>query len=564
MSSGTPGDVAIDTDVCIIGAGPAGITLARQLVGEDVRVCLLEGGGRNSETDVAPVAHGEVVGASYDQLDLTRLRGFGGNSQRWFLPVPGGHGLRLRPLDPIDFERRAAMPHSGWPFDRRHLDPFYDRADHVFRLGHLDLGHRDEKAVRQRQAERPALPLDDGRVVSPMFRFALGKWFTEEDRLALDNSSNVTTVLHANVDRLELDDRSESIDTVLVVPEPGVGCIVNAPGDRCDHPLPVPDGRFRVRAKLFILAAGGTGNARLLLASNRDRDRGLGNQHDLVGRFFMEHLHLWPGRLLPSDRSLFTRTGLYEPHVIDGVQHVAKLALADRVLREEGLLNYCVGLHPDAWSEGERSIAHVGQSLKARRRPEHLGRHVRNIAADWNDVALAVGRKLRRVARRSSTPMDRDPSVYLLSTMSEQAPNPASRLRLSDELDALGRPRVALDWRLSELDHRTVDRAHEILDHELRRAGLGRLRIDRSVGEMHEGEIHGGWHHMGTTRMHPDPRKGVVDQHGRVHGISNLYVAGSSVFPTSGYANPALTVVALALRLADHLTAQMRASVAVR
>jgi choline dehydrogenase-like flavoprotein len=558
MSTPPSGDVAIDTDVCIIGAGPAGISLARELIGHDIRVCLLEGGGRNPERDPGPVAHGEVVGLSYDQLDLTRLRGFGGNSSRWFLPVPGGHGLRLRALDPIDFERRDGMPYSGWPFDRCHMDPYYERAHRVFRLDDLD-----EEAVRSRHPERPALLLDDTRVVSPVFRFALGKWFTHEDRLALDNSPNVTTVLHANVDQLELDDRSDAVDTVMVTPEPGIGCLVNAPGHRGDHPLAVPEGGFRVRAKIFILAAGGSGNARLLLASNRQRERGLGNQHDLVGRFFMEHLHLWPGRLIPSDPLLFKRTGLYEPHVIDGVQHMAKLALADPVLRQEGLLNYCAGLHPDAWSEGERSMAQIVSGLKARRRPEQLGRHLGNIARDRASVAHSVGRKLRRAARRSPAGPERDPSVYLLATMSEQAPNPTSRIRLSEQRDELGRPRVALDWRLSELDHRTVDRAHEILDAELRRAGLGRLAIDRPLRDTHEDEIHGGWHHMGTTRMHPDARKGVVDQHGRVHGISNLYVAGSSVFPTSGYANPALTVMALALRLADRVATEMHASVTV-
>jgi choline dehydrogenase-like flavoprotein len=552
VSVETPGNSAIETDLCIIGAGPAGITLARELANTDVRVCLLEGGGRGLEYDVNPVAHGEVVGLPYDQLDVTRLRGFGGNSPRWFLPVPGGHGLRLRRLDPIDFERRDGMPYSGWPFDRRHLDPYYERAEQLFRLGHLD----EESMLRQ--PARPVLPLDDSRIVTSMFHFALGTWFTEDERQVLDTSSNVTTVLHANVDVLELDEDGDAIRTVVVTPEPGTGCMVNAPGNRLDVPFPAPGGRFRVSAKLFVLAAGGIDNARLLLASNGRRSHGLGNQHDLVGRFFMEHLHMWPGRLVPADRSLFERAGLYEPHVIDGIQHVAKLALADRVIRDEGLLNHCVGLHPDAWSEGERSLAHVAGSLHARRRPDGVRSHLGNIVSDRRDVARAIARKLRPTAG-SSPGAERPPAVYLLASMSEQAPNPDSRVRLSDERDALGRPRVVLDWRRSELDRRTVDVAHEILDQELRRTGLGRLQIDRPMDEMDDDDVHGGWHHMGTTRMHPDPRRGVVDQDGRVHGLANLFVAGSSVFPTGGYANPALTVVALALRLADRVAVELQA-----
>jgi choline dehydrogenase-like flavoprotein len=136
--------------------------------------------------------------------------------------------------------------------------------------------------------------------------------------------------------------------------------------------------------------------------------------------------------------------------------------------------------------------------------------------------------------------------------MSEQAPNPASRVTLSEERDLLGRRRPKLDWRLTALDIRTIGRAQEIIDREMRRAGIGKLEIELR-GERPPQDLHGGWHHMGTTRMHTDPKRGVVDENCRVHGTSNLYIAGSSVFPTSGFANPVLTTVALALRLADHL-----------
>jgi choline dehydrogenase-like flavoprotein len=551
----------IDTDVCIIGAGPAGITLARELVGQPFRVCLLEAGGREPEHDVRPVAHGAVTGLSYDQLDVPRLRGFGGNSHRWFLPVPGGHGLRLRPLDAIDFEQRAGVPFSGWPFDRRHLEPYYERANQAFRAGpfRYEPEHWEDEG-------RAQWSLGDG-VVSPIFQFALGDWFYDDDRTELDRSPNVTTILHANVRELELDDAGVAVDAVLVCTDPAGQCVINPPGDDRDVPLALPGSTFRVKAKVFVLACGGTENPRLLLASNRDRERGLGNQHDLVGRFFMEHLHLWSARFIPSDRSLFARGGLYEPHVVRGVQVVAKLALAERVLRDEGLLNYCVGLHPDGWSEGVRSLDQLVRSIRTRRRPPALGRHLRNVVADRRDVAGAVRRRAARklAGRRNDEAVSQSaaPAVYLLSSMSEQAPNPSSRVRLSGRRDALGRPRVELDWRVGDLDLHTVDRAQQLLDSELRRTGLGRLQIDRRPCDIPDDEIHGGWHHMGTTRMHPDPTQGVVDRHGRVHGVPNLFVAGSSVFPTVGYANPALTVVAMAIRLAEHVTAEMRATVAV-
>jgi choline dehydrogenase-like flavoprotein len=549
------GQPVFETDVCVVGAGPAGITLARDLVGLDVRVCVLESGGRLPETDPDPVAHGDVVGAAYDQLDLTRLRGFGGNGQRWFLPVPGGFGLRLRPLDAIDFERREDVPYSGWPFDRRHLEPYYERASETFRIGSFDdFADRAEPA----QEDRPRLALRDDRITSPTFRFARADWFVVDGRRALDNSPNVTTVLHANVCELELDESGQAVDTVRVVCDPGEVCMINAPGMSGDAPLHGVASMFRVRSKIFVLAAGGTATPQLLLASTRDRPRGVGNQHDLVGRFFMEHLHLWPGRLVPNERALFASTRRYEPHVLDGVQAMSKLALADAVLREERLLNYCVGLQPDPWSEGMHSLAHVVRSLRARRAPGAVGHHLRNVLNDRRDIARTLAGRMGRRARRSGSDQRREPAVYLLNSMSEQAPDPSSRVRLSNRRDVVGRPRIELDWRVGDLDLHTVDRAHEILDRELRRAGIGRLEIDRSASDIPEGERHGGWHHMGTTRMHRDPSRGVVDQNGRVHEVSNLYVTGSSVFPTCGYANPALTVVALAHRLADCLRAELQ------
>ena len=140
----------------------------------------------------------------------------------------------------------------------------------------------------------------------------------------------------------------------------------------------------------------------------------------------------------------------------------------------------------------------------------------------------------------------------------EQAPNRESRVVLGQDRDRLGCPRVELRWRLSEIDKRTAHRAHEILREELARAGLGRFRSALGEpGDAWPSGLRGARHHMGTTRMHPDPRRGVVDADARVHGIANLYVAGSSVFPTSGAANPTLTIIALALRLAAHVTRRL-------
>ncbi len=148
--------------------------------------------------------------------------------------------------------------------------------------------------------------------------------------------------------------------------------------------------------------------------------------------------------------------------------------------------------------------------------------------------------------------------LYSLFVRAEQAPNPNSRVQLGTDRDALGSRKIVLDWRVGELDRRTVRVALEAIGHAVGAAGLGRL-YSRPVAEPEFWPtVFGGHHHLGTTRMHRDPRSGVVDRDCRVHGLANLYVAGSSVFPTGGFANPTLTIVAMTLRLADHLRSRLR------
>jgi choline dehydrogenase-like flavoprotein len=185
----------------------------------------------------------------------------------------------------------------------------------------------------------------------------------------------------------------------------------------------------------------------------------------------------------------------------------------------------------------------------------NLGLHLKNISTGLDDVVVTIYRAIKRRAIKIFN--KKRIKLYSLENMSEQVPNPDSRITLSSDKDRLGLNRVRLDWRLSPIDIESAIRTQEILDQEFRHAGLGRL-FSRLKDETPPMRISGGWHHMGTTRMHVDPKKGVVDENSRIHGMSNLYVAGPSVFPTGGYANPSLTIVALAVRLADHIKMIMK------
>ncbi|HEY9734658.1 MAG TPA: GMC family oxidoreductase, partial [Trichocoleus sp.] len=147
-------------------------------------------------------------------------------------------------------------------------------------------------------------------------------------------------------------------------------------------------------------------------------------------------------------------------------------------------------------------------------------------------------------------------SCFEVLHFTEQAPDPANRIMLSNDRDVFGYPKMQLQWRWSDQDIQSIRRAQALFKQEFAKAGLGELKVelDQGLPRMIYPSIH---HHMGTTRMHESPKHGVVDANCRVHGVSNLYVASSSVFPTSGYANPTLTIVAIAIRVADQIKRKM-------
>jgi choline dehydrogenase-like flavoprotein len=301
-----------------------------------------------------------------------------------------------------------------------------------------------------------------------------------------------------------------------------------------------------------VLAAGAIENARLLLASSEANPRGLGNEHDLVGRFFMEHPHIRSGVIRPRDPDLLSQLGLYQRHRAgeENVAIHAKLAVDPAVLRERGLLNTTYFVEPMSDSRASaatRSAIALKHAATFRPLPPDIARHLATVVTN----AGAIASTAREVLTKKRT---RD--VAQLMCMAEDAPNPDSRVTLGSRADSTGLPVARLDWRPSEAVRRSVRAAQDLLDEQLRDARLG--RVDDKLGdEDPPREIKGAWHHMGTARMDPDPTRGVVDEHCRVHSVDNLYVAGSAVFPTVGYANPTLTIVALALRLADHLKARL-------
>jgi choline dehydrogenase-like flavoprotein len=302
-----------------------------------------------------------------------------------------------------------------------------------------------------------------------------------------------------------------------------------------------------VKADTVVLAAGGIENARILLTSNGSRGRAVGNEHDLVGRYFFDHLHLTLGVV----RTARDGGEYYQLQRRGGTAVRRGLVPTASARRQSRTLGFAVTLHNardphDIVSLGQRSPAHLSlqalaAGIRGREWPEHGLHHVWSASIRLRETCHYV---FRRFVKPSATSL-------LIGCRAEQVPTPDSRVTLDRSRDRFGVPRVRLDWRVSNEDLASLTRAQ---------AMIADAMADGSVHLFHLGgdarpapSICGGAHHMGTTRMARDPREGVVDEHGRVHSVRNLYVAGSSVFPTGGWAPPTLTIVALGLRLAGHL-----------
>lgn len=519
-------------EVCVIGSGVAGLTVTRRLLESGRSVILLESGGLDYEKATAELNAGHNVGQAYYDLEDARLRFFGGTAAIW--------GGRLAELDPIDLESRPWVPHSGWPISWDELQRYYEPARRIF----------GEPAEAASAAD---LGLAGG--APPAFdpeKLEVGVWSFDRrfNRFAFASSRDLVehercvVVTHATVTDLGLHHGGGHVETVRAQSLQGR--------------------RLTVRTRAVVLAAGGIENARLLLASNTEAPRGLGNTYDQVGRYFMEHPHARGGRLRSGDAwrllRAFGRTHRYASRELAGLIKPSPAFQA-----ENGVLNSSLTI-------AARQPAHARQALGMR-----AYGHLKH-----STPPTRVGRAAWMAAKRTSTWLQQrtDPlrpwvlqklglREIALIVRAEQSPNPHSRLLLTDQKDALGVPRLALDWRTARLDVESVSRLVDALDAELARLSLGRIeKADWLASPTEHWETDplisahpiGGYHHMGTTRMSESPRNGVTDATGQVHGVGNLFIVGSSTFPTSGWANPTLTIAALALRTADKISLALRPS----
>ena len=513
----------IERDLCIVGAGPAGIAIAREFMKTGLKVALLESGDIAPDDGPQALAAGENVGLPYPPLDKVRIRAFGGTTWHW--------GGNIRPLEEIDFTDRPWIPNSGWPFGREALIPYFKRAQPIFGLPDTVFDEENwRRIIGQPWKTGPSILNQLFHTVGGEGRYTGDLWSDPVEKAA-----GIELYHHATAMEVSLDEAHRGVSEIPV----------RTGNDRT----------IRFRARAYVLAAGGIETPRLLLLSDRQESAGVGNRADLVGRYFMEHLTV-PNyaRFYPANPSI--PLGYYRGVDRDWGETWGILRMSDQDMRDHRLPNVRFQLaeitnefNKEMHRPGMRSLRAL-MGLEASPEDHDMGRHIANMIADIDAVADAA---YYRIMHHPDYPLRYVNVVHI----GEQTPNPDSRVRLSGKRDPYGQRLGVLDWKVQRLDSEGAWRTAQQLKAGLAKAGLGRLELnfDESVFAKFPPKPH--FHHMGTTRMHPDPKKGVVDANCRVHGLGNAYIAGSSIFPTGGNANPTLTLTALAIRLADHLKKEL-------
>lgn len=508
-----------ESDICILGGGVAGIVLARELLGKFKKIILLESGGENYTQEAQELYAPSTKNKSYyPDPTYSRLRFLGGSSNHW--------ENNTSPLDPMDFENRSWIPNSGWPISFNDLESFYPKAE-VY-CGVKGNGYDTDEWVNKlayTDLVKGSKVLETGiaKAAVPSTRF-----YAAHGQPLVENSS-IQVITFANVVDLDFDEQTQKIQKVFFETKPGL--------------------RHEVKAKAFVMCFGGIENARMLLTFNEKYKNKIGNYHDNVGRYFMDHPTVRAANFYPH-----THKGLelYTGDPIGDLNVKGFLELKKDSLALHELSNIRMPLQPATkyeMSDGISSHHILGDAFSEGELPEDFGAHILNYVKDIDMVVEAVSRKA--FDKKLFDDAD-DIAGYQFAMMLEQTPHRDNRIRLGDKLDPYGIARIEIDWEFKKDDQERMWRGLEVTANELGALSIGRLRLLKERSERLMGDQLGyGHHHMGTTRMSKDYKSGVVDAKQKVFGTNNFFIGGSSVFSTGGHVPPTLTIAAMSIRLAE-------------
>jgi choline dehydrogenase-like flavoprotein len=570
-----PAGSKFEADLIIIGGGKAGLTLAREFIGSSTKVLILESGLEAESVPHMDLNRVESVEHPVGASTLAFRETFHGNNMATYDGVRQPYGIRTRMLggcpywggksasfDEIDFAKRDWISHSGWPISRAGLQPYIERAGEVLNLGPHSYGEELWSLIGPK-VKRPSL--DKSKLRSFFWQFARSRLQHTQimnlaDEFKHDDAPNIRTLTNATAVNITVSDGEASFRSVEISTLAGA--------------------RSFAEGRICVLAAGGIENPRLLLLSNRQHAAGLGNQNDVVGRYLMDHPGTRIGFFKKEDLKAASYLGFYTiAHRRGWVMYMHGLTLSPELQAKEKLLNAAIYVLPevapddpieaikrlaklkssnylsDIWAM-TRSIGLLakGIGLKifySKYFPDFLQKRIVNI------LMVIAPTFVVREFQSKGVPHKLD--CMAIHVMSEQEPNPESRIVLSDQKDVLGLPKAKAIWKISDLDRQTILRIGKLLREEFPKAGLPMpIMADWILEDRpNDAPLIDMAHMIGTTRMSQDPKYGVVDTRCQVHGIKGLFVVGASVFPTSSHANPTLMLLALTIRTADILKQQL-------
>lgn len=510
----------LDADLCIIGAGPAGITIADRLNDGRRRICLVESGDLQPSEQNQDLADGAMISHRQHRLRTSRDRQFGGSTNSW--------AGACAPMSSLDFEPRPWLDLDGWPYSMADLEPFYRQAQELFQIGayNYDPDHwnRDDLPFFDFDADHL-----ENRIWQLSPRANFGRLYEDKFKAA----DQLTVLLNATATEIIATSSGSAVEAVEVRSLDGKS--------------------VKVTAGIIVLAAGAIDNARLLLLSRRQSAAGLGNGHDLVGRYFMQHPHVGAASLRYKGSRHWAQS--YKDFKQEDLWLRARIGMTGAAQQRLQTLNpvasvinrYIADSLTHTQSIGYVSMKRVLLDLRRGRVPANFTNEVFRILKDTRGIVIGLLKHLRH----------QDGALHV---MGEQYPNPDSRVTLGRDRDPFGLEKAVVDWQLLPIDKQAIRHLMREIQTEFQRLGVAEVILDEWLkADDHSWPLSlaGGHHHMGTTRMSGSPSQGVVDADAKVHGIGNLYVAGSSIFPTVGCANPTLTLTATSIKLADHLQAQL-------
>jgi len=517
-------------EICVVGSGVAGMVLVMELAGICKDICMIESGGWKPDDATQSLYALDSVGFPIREQFQNRLRYFGGSCNIW--------AGRAMIYNEIDLKSRPWLDSPAWPFDFAELDRYYEPASRYLKLPSYEkmkpeTWHSRLSGFEKDLVENPKFKANVALFAKSAARFGYRTQYYKK----IKRSSTVTAYIGSNVVNVQLD---ESLTRIMHV---DVACLNGV--------------RFKIRARKFVLACGGLENARILLASNKQLSGGIGNQHGVLGLYYMDHPRAVFGRIkLTRKIKLDHMLGM----PVAGGKVQLGIALSDKIQAEEGLLNNYLSVEPNYSIRSMELYQGFVKLMKRLLRKGYSGKRFDFKNREIGDVPeliyLLTPKELlphfmyysySRFIKKFVTKLNH----LSIVNFSEQEPIRDSRVYLGTEKDKLGMPKLVLDWKVSDRSLMSSLRLLQLVDEHFRRRGAG--YVEEDLAEIKQLPYTDASHHLGTTRMSADPKSGVVDANCQVHGVGNLYITGSSVFPTAGHANPTLTIAAMSLRLANHL-----------